>query len=164
MGSRLPAPPACRMNVFVGFVALVPVLSLPAIDARAQSPAPPPLAVVLTTAANTSQRPSATLPASLRDKSLYWRRLKSGDAVSYQLCLGFFDTRSDADRARQELAPSFPEARVISVSPRESENVLQARQGARPAPAAAPAAAPPAGAAAAPAPPPTPQSGWSRWE
>jgi len=147
------------MRVFAGFVALAPMLSLPAIDARAQSPAPDILAVVLTTAANTSQRPAA-LPESLRDKSLYWRRVKSGDAVSYQLCLGFFDTRGDAERARQQLAPGFPEARVISVSPRESENVLQARQGARPPPAPAPASAP----AAAPPPPPVPESGWSRWE
>lgn len=160
MGSRLPALSACRIRVVVGGVALALTASFPAIEARAQSPAaglpgaaaPILLVVVLATAANTSQRPSATLPESLRDNSLYWRRLKSGDAVSYQLCLGFFDTRSDAERARQQLAPSFPEARVISVSPRESANVLQARQGVRPAPAAAPP------------PPPAPESEWSRWK
>ena len=160
MGSRLPTLSACRVRVFVGFVALALMASFPATDARAQSaaadlpvaPAPNLLVVVLTTAENTSQRPSATVPESLRDKSLYWRRLKSGDAVSYQLSLGFFGTRSDAERARQQLAPGFPEARVISVSPRESANVLQAQQGVRPAPAAAPR------------PPPAPEIGWSRWE
>jgi hypothetical protein len=159
MGSRLPALSACRMRVVVGLVALALLLSFPAIEARAQSaaadlpgaPVPTLLAVVLSTAADTSQRPSATLPESLQDKSLYWRRLRSGDAVRYQLCLGFFGTRSDAERARQQLAPRFPEARVISVSPRESANVLQARQGVRPAPAAAP-------------PPPAPESEWSRWK
>jgi hypothetical protein len=146
------------MRVVARLLVLALTLSFPAIDARAQSPADLPaapehlLAVVLITAVNTSQRPSATLPESLRDKSLYWRRMRSGDAVSYQLCLGFFDTRNDAERARQQLAPSFPEARVISVSPRESEKVLRAQQGVRPAPAAAPS------------PPPVPESGWSRWE
>lgn len=152
MGSRLPASPACRIRGFAGFVALALTLSFPAIEAHAQSPAPDLLAVALTTAANTSQRPSAALPEGLRDKSLYWRRLKSGDATRYQLCLGFFDTRSDAERAKQQLAPSFPEAHVISVSRRESKNVLQAEQGAKPAPAAA---QPPS---------PVPESGWSRWE
>jgi hypothetical protein len=157
MGSRLPALSACRARVVVGLAALALLAAFPA---RAQpatadlpgAPAATLLAVVLSTAADTSRRPSATLPESLRDKSLYWRRLKSGDAVSYQLCLGFFGTRSDAERARQQLAPGFPEARVISVSPRESANVLQARQGARPAPVAAPP------------PPPAPESEWSRWK
>jgi hypothetical protein len=135
-----------RRGPFAGFVALAVLLSFPAIDARAQSPAADFYVVVLATAANTAQRPATPLPESLRGKSVYWRRVKSGDAVSYQLCLGFFDIRSDAERARQQLAGKFREARVISVRPVERENVVKAQQGARPAPAT------PAAAQALPAP------------
>jgi tetratricopeptide (TPR) repeat protein len=131
-----------RRGLFAGFVALALMLPFPAIDARAQSPAADLHVVVLATAANTAQRPATALPEGLRGKSVYWRRVKSGDAVSYQLCLGFFDTRRDADRARQQLVASFREARVIAVSPAERENVLKAQQGARPAPVTP--AAPPA--------------------
>ena len=140
-------------SLFVGIFAFTLVLSVPA--ARAQSPAASPHVVVLVTAANTARQPPAALPEGLRGKSFFWRRLKSGDTVSYQLCLGFFDTRKDAERAREQLSASFRDARVIAVSPAERENVLKAQQGARPAPAA-PAAVPappaPAMRAALPAP------------
>jgi hypothetical protein len=116
-----------RMRVFVGFVALAFMLSFPAIDARAQSPAADLYVVVLTTVANTAQRPATPLPEGLRDKSVYWRRVKLGDAVSYQLALGFFVARSDAERAQQQLAARFREARVYSVSLAERENVLKAQ-------------------------------------
>jgi hypothetical protein len=128
------------MRVFVRFVALALMLSFPAIDARAQSSTADLYVVVLATVANTFQRPATPLPEGLRDKSVYWRRVKSGDAVSYQLGLGFFDTRSDAERARQQLAVSFREARVFSVSPAERDNVLKAQQQARLAPVPAPPA------------------------
>ena len=159
-------------------VALAIILTLPGVDARAQSPAPTLYVVVLTTAATAAQRPATPIPDALRGKSLYWRRLKSGNAISYQLCLGFFDARRDAEQARQQLARNFREARVIGVNRVERDNLLRA-QGkplppvpsapvatprpaapatvtvpAAPAPAAAPvlAPAPPPAAPAAPAP------------
>ena len=126
------------MRAFIGIVALVLALS-PAIDARAQPRAEQIYVVVLMTAATTAA-PAVRLPDALRGNSLFWRRLKSADAVSYQLCLGFFDTPSDAARARQQLAASFGQARVLSVNPVERENLLKAQQGARPAPVPAPPA------------------------
>jgi len=139
------------MRVFVGVVALAFMLTFPAVDARAQSPAADLYVVVLTTVANTAERPATPLPEGFRDKSVYWRRVKLGDAVNYQLCLGFFYARSDAERARQELTASFREARVFSVSPAERENVLKAEQGVAPI-----TPAPPAQEISLALPPPTP--------
>ena len=130
-----------RMRVSVGLISLALMLSFPASDSLAQSPAANLYVVALATVANTAQRPATPLPEGFRDKSVYWRRVKSGDAVSYQLALGFFDTRSDAERAQQQLAASFREARVFSVSLAERENVLKAQQRVAPI-----APAPPAGA------------------
>jgi len=132
-------------------------LLLPGPRAHAQPAAAPALyVVVLVSAPSTAQRPAVTLPASLRDKSLYWRQVKSGATTSFQLSLGFFGTRAEAERARQLLAPNFRDARVIAVNRVERDNVLKARQPAKP-PAAAPVpprpAAPPPPAARPPAAP-----------
>jgi tetratricopeptide (TPR) repeat protein len=114
--------------------------------------------VVLGTAATPTQELVAPLPAALRGNQLYRRALGSGKSPTYQLCLGFFDTRSEAEEARRELARSYADARVITVSPRERDNVLRALQkpgtasaAPLPPPAPAAAAAAPAPAAAAPA-------------
>lgn len=113
------------------------VLALPA--AHAQSPAPSELYVVaLATVAKASERSATPLPDAFRRNWLYWRLLKSESAVSYQLCLGFFDTRNEAERARQQLVKNFREARVIAVHPLERENLLKARK-AMPAPPVPPA-------------------------
>jgi tetratricopeptide (TPR) repeat protein len=143
----------------VGFIALALVLSFAAVDARAQPPAADLYVVVLATLANMAQQPVAPLPAGLRGKSLYWRLLKSGDRVSYQLCLGFFDTRGDAERARKQLAANLRKARVIPVNRMERDNLAKALQKAKslsPAPAIPPVAPSPAAAlqpATTPAPP-----------
>jgi tetratricopeptide (TPR) repeat protein len=142
-------------------VALALAFASPA--ARAQAPGASGLfVVVLTTAARPSDKLAKPLPAGYRGNRLYWRLLISGQSTTYQLCLGFFGQRSDAERARRDLAKSFAGARVIPVSSRERDNVLRAQQklAAPPAPAAAapipaPAAAPPAPALAA-TPPPQP--------
>jgi len=116
-------------------VGLVLALSLAAIEARAQAPAAAELhVVVLETVPTTAQRPTTPVPAAFRGNSLYWRVLKSGNTVAYQLCLGFFETRNDAERAREQLAASFREARVIQVNPEEREN-LQKAAATPPAPA-----------------------------
>jgi tetratricopeptide (TPR) repeat protein len=117
-------------GLFVGFVALALMLSFAA--ARAQSPAAVLYVVALATPANTAQRPAAPLPEGLRGKSLFWRLLKSGETIRYQPCLGFFDTRGDAERARAQLAASFREARVIAVNRLERDNLAKALQNAKP--------------------------------
>jgi tetratricopeptide (TPR) repeat protein len=99
--------------------------------------------VVLGTAATPTQELVAPLPAALRGNQLYRRALGSGKSPTYQLCLGFFDTRTEAEEARRELVRSYADARVITVSPRERDNVLRALQK-------------PAAASAAPLPPPAP--------
>jgi TolA-binding protein len=130
-------------------------LTLFASTARAQAPAPPALHVVaLATVPAVSQQPATPLPKALRGSPLYWRVLRSANAVTYQLCLGFFESSDEAERARRQLAGSFPEARVIQVNAQERENLekaTRARTAALSAPAAVapPVAAPPI----APAPP-----------
>lgn len=124
-------------RTLLGLVPLAFMLSFPVVDARAQSSAPTELYIVaLTTVASMNEQPGTPLPEAFRGNSLYWRVLKSANAVSYQLCVGFFDTRNDADRARQGLAASFRDARVFSVSSVERDNLLKAQRGAAPAPAA----------------------------
>ena len=110
---------------------------------------------MLAAPAKTAKPPAASLPEALRSKSLYWRLLKSGDTVSYQLCLGFFDSRGDAETARRQLAATFREAHVIPVNRLERDNLAKALQKAKPPspapgiPPAAPSAAASAGGAEA---------------
>ncbi len=133
-------------------------LLLPGPGAQAQPAAAPELyAVVLVSAPSTAQRPAVALPASLRGKSVYWRQLRTGGTTSFQLSVGFFETRAEAERARKLLAASFRDARVISVTRVERDNVLKAQQRAK-SPAAVPSvpprpAAPPPPAARPPAAP-----------
>jgi len=124
-------------------------LALAGMSAFAQSAATPTLHVVaLATVPDVTQRPAATLPKALSGNTLYWRVLRSANAVSYQLCLGFFETRDEAERARRQLAASFPEARVIQVNGQERENLQKAT---RPTALVSPA---PAAPTATPAPAP----------
>jgi tetratricopeptide (TPR) repeat protein len=129
-------------------------LGLPSLTARAQAPgASEVFVVVLATAATPTDNLAKPLPAAYRGNQLYWRLLMSGNSTTYQLCLGFFGQRSEAERARRELTKSFAGARVIPVSARERDNVLRAQQKRAAAPSAPAAAAPiPAPAAAPPLP------------
>ncbi len=122
--------------------------------AFAQSPPAPTLHVVaLATVPSVAQRPATPLPQALRGNPLYWRVLRSANAVTYQLCLGFFQTRDEAERARRQLAASFPEARVIEVSAQDRENLQKATRAVAPVPPApALAATPPPAPALPPAP------------
>jgi tetratricopeptide (TPR) repeat protein len=147
-----------RAVFFVPAVALVLALTA----AHAQAPAAPTLHVVALATLPAAKPPATQLPESLRGNPLYWRVLRSPNAVSYQLCLGFFRTVGEAERARRQLAARFPEARVIQVNAQERENLQKATRGAAaaaPAPAPRTAALPPAAVllpapAAAAAPPP----------
>ena len=104
-------------------VALALALPLPA--ARAQAPGDL-YVVALARVATIAQRPATPLPAAFRGNSLYWRVLKSEKSVSYQLCLGFFATRGEAEGARRQLARSFADARVIPVPVRERDDLSKA--------------------------------------
>jgi tetratricopeptide (TPR) repeat protein len=126
--------------------------SLIARGALAQAAAPQLYVVALATVKNVADKPATPIPAALRGNTLYWRVLRSGSSVSYQLCLGFFGTQRDAESARRQLAGGFREARVIQVNPQERDSLEKASRPAKPlAPAAA--ALPPPPAAAPPAPP-----------
>jgi len=128
-------------TVLPTLVGLALALPLAAIETRAQAPAAAELhVVVLATVPTMAERPTTPVPAAFRGSSLYWRVLKSGNTVSYQLCLGFFEARNDAEQARKQLAASFREARVIQVDAQERDNLEEART-AKPAPLA-PAATP----------------------
>jgi tetratricopeptide (TPR) repeat protein len=124
-------------------------------EALAQPTAPQLYVVALATVSNVADRPTTPIPAALRGNTLYWRVLRSGSAVSYQLCMGFFGTQRDAESARQQLAASFREARVIQVNAQERDNLEKASRPARPAAGAA-VAVPPSPAVTPPAPTPTP--------
>jgi tetratricopeptide (TPR) repeat protein len=130
-------------------------------EALAQAAAPQVYVVALTTVKNVADRPTTPIPPALRGNALYWRVLRSGSAVSYQLCMGFFGTQRDAESARQQLAAGFREARVIQVAPEERDNLEKASRAKSAAPAAAalpplPAATPPAPAPVATTPAPAP--------
>ncbi|HUL93335.1 MAG TPA: tetratricopeptide repeat protein [Burkholderiales bacterium] len=148
--------------VLSALAGLALALTLPA--ARAQAPAAPTLHVVALATLPAAKPPATTLPENLRGNPLYWRVLRSPNAVSYQLCLGFFQTQEEAERARRQLAARFPEARVIQVNAQERDNLQKAaRAAATAAPAARAAALPPVPPAAAlppaspaAAPPPAP--------
>jgi len=133
-----------RAVLFAPAVALVLALTA----AHAQSP--PLHVVVLATVPSVAQQPAAALPQALRGNALYWRVLRSPNAVSYQLCLGFFQTRDQAEGAKRQLAASFPDARVIQVDAQERANLQKATRAAAaaPAPSAPPEATPRAPVAA----------------
>jgi tetratricopeptide (TPR) repeat protein len=122
-------------------------------EALAQAAAPQAYVVALATVKNVADRPTTPIPPALRGNTLYWRVLRSGSAVSYQLCMGFFGTQRDAESARQQLAAGFREARVIQVAPQERDNLEKASRAkfAAPAAAATPPAPAPAPAAMTPA-------------
>ena len=103
------------MTILRGVLLPLACIALCTTQARAQAPAAQELfSIVLSTAANTTQRPAVALPAPLKGNAVYWRALRSGNAVSYQLCLGFFATRNQADQARQQLAARYRSAQVIA--------------------------------------------------
>jgi hypothetical protein len=95
-------------------------------EALAQASAPQVYVVALATVKNVADRPTTPIPPALRGNTLYWRVLRSGSAVSYQLCMGFFGTQRDAESARRQLAAGFREARVIQVAPQERDNLEKA--------------------------------------
>ena len=59
------------------------------------------------------------LPARYQGYHLYATPESATDTGRYQLRLGFFANRQEADAARQELARRFPQARVVEVSAQE---------------------------------------------
>jgi tetratricopeptide (TPR) repeat protein len=127
-------------------------LALPPSATRAQAPSEL-YVVALARVATIAQRPATPLPAAFRGRSLYWRVLRSEKSVSYQLCLGFFGTRGEAEQARRQLAGSFADARVIPVPARERDSLSKTLQRAAVPPAEVPPPHEAPGSAAAPAAP-----------
>ncbi len=131
--------------------ALALVLPLGVDAARAQARAAGKTnVVVLDTTRTRGAASSAALPPEIRSRTLYWRQIRSRNGPRYELCLGFFDTRAEAERARARAAARYPRARVIAVSMRERDSVLKKlASAAQAAPRAAAAAPAPAAAASA---------------
>jgi tetratricopeptide (TPR) repeat protein len=87
------------------------------------------------------------LPASYQGYHLYVTPESAADTGRYQLRLGFFANRREAENARQELARRFPQARVVEVSAQEHLLTPQPPRGPPAGGAAALAAVSPAPAA-----------------
>jgi hypothetical protein len=90
------------------------------------------------------------LPASFQGYHLYVTPESATDGGRYQLRLGFFANRGEAEIARQDLARRFPQARVVEVSAQEQLLAPQAPRGPQPDEAKALAAVPPVQGAPAP--------------
>lgn len=89
------------------------------------------------------------VPRSLQDYTVYTEKRVVGTRTFYEVHLGHFDNRAEAERAQRLLAGRFPQARVIDLNlPREPE----------PEPVVAAAAAVPPSAPAIAAPSPVPSA------
>lgn len=104
-----------------------------------RAPAPPPelYVIVLKAFTGAGQLMQTPVPRALQDYTVFTSTRVQGERTVYEVNLGYFNTRAEAERARAMLAPRFPEALIVDLNkPREfePEPVLAAA----PAPAAAP--------------------------
>jgi outer membrane biosynthesis protein TonB len=127
-----------------------------AVEARAPA-APAPAAedrflITLQQSNDPSLRMEMPVPGELQAYQLFTtRRVVAGRTV-YEINLGYFATRADAERALRVLAPRFPQAKVVELTAQPPPAAVAA---VRPPEAAPPAAAPPV-PTPVPAPPPVP--------
>jgi tetratricopeptide (TPR) repeat protein len=124
-----------------------------AVDARA--PAAPTLVaedrflITLQQSADPNLRMEMPVPAELQAYQLFTaRRVVDGRTV-YEINLGYFSTRADAERALRVLATRFPQAKVVELTQQPPPAAVAAVREPQPAPAP-PAVVP------MPAPPPVP--------
>jgi len=121
-------------------VASAPVEAPPAPAAsQAPQPAPPPEHYVIVLKAFTSagQPMQTPVPRALQDYTVFTLTRVQGERTVYEVNLGYFNTRAEAERARALLAPRFPDALIVDLNkPREIE------PGPEPVVAAAPAPVP----------------------
>jgi hypothetical protein len=93
------------------------------------------------------------VPSELQAYQLFTARRVVDGRTIYEINLGYFSTRFDAERAQRVLAQRFPQATVVELTPQTPPTALAAVR--EPTPARPPAATPPG----APAPQPITPSG-----
>lgn len=125
-------------------------------------PAPPPERFVITLKSFSSpgEQLETPVPTALQDYNVFTEVRKVGERNVYEVNLGYFSTRPEAERARALLARRFPQAFIVDLNkPREPDpvtTVAAAPVAAPVAPVAPPKAAEPAASVVVPAPAPVP--------
>ena len=126
--------------------ASAPVVAPPAApQPAAPEPAPPPerLVIVLKAFSSAGQPMQTPVPRALQDYTVFTSTRVQGERTVYEVNLGYFNTRAEAERARALLAPRFPDALIVDLNkPREIEPEPVVAAVAVPAPAPAPAPVP----------------------
>ena len=101
-------------------------------------------------------RMETPVPGALQNYQVFTARRVVNGVVQYEINLGFFQTREEAERALRQLTPRFPLAAVVDLSPLPPPSAVAAVREAPAAPAprpAAPAASPAVPLPAVPLPP-----------
>ncbi len=138
--------------------ASAPVVVPPAPAAsHAPPPAPPPppehYVIVLKAFTSAGQPMQTPVPRALQDYTVFTSTREQGERTVYEVNLGYFNTRAEAERARAMLAPRFPDALIVDLNkPREFEPEPVVVAAPAPVPVPVPVPVPPPVAALAPAP------------
>lgn len=99
--------------------------------------------IALKAFSSTGQPMDTPVPRALQDYTVFTSTRVIGDRTLYEVNLGYFSTRAEAERARALLAPRFPDAAIVDLNkPREIEPPPPAVAVAPSAPAAVVAVAP----------------------
>lgn len=132
-----------------------PIVAPPPMPAASQAVAPTPaapperLVIVLKAFSSVGQPMQTPVPRALQDYTVFTSTRVQGERTVYEVNLGYFNTRAEAERARALLAPRFPDALIVDLNkPREFDP--------EPAPVVAAVAAPVPAPAPVPVPVPTP--------
>lgn len=163
--AAVPAPMPAPVAVPVA-PASAPAMAPPA--AASAPPMPERYVVLLKVFSAMGQQLDAPVPRALQDYIVFTETRRVGARTVYEINLGYFDSRAEAERARRLLAERFPQAQVVDLrKPREYEPepeptvvAAQAPQAPEvpPAPPAVPVPAPPAPVREPPAAPASPQA------
>lgn len=103
--------------------------------------------LTLKTATKQAPQPTAPLPDALRDDRLYYRDISDNGKRTKTLNLGFYPSKAEAEKARQLLLGTYPQAIVRLATAQEREasiNSMVTYVASKPAPSAIAAPATPA--------------------
>lgn len=112
-------PPAFSVAPAVAPAARLQAVEAPAPALAAAPPAPPPTeryVVMLKAFSTVGQQLDAPVPRSLQNYTVFTETRRVGPRTVYEINLGYFDSRSDAERARRLLAERFPQAQVVDLN------------------------------------------------
>ena len=117
-----------------------------AVDAR--GPVPPPRSandrfmITLQSSTDPSVQMDAPVPGALQNYQMFTSRRVINGKRTYEINLGYFETREEADRAQRILAPRFRQAVVVELAPQVPQQAAAAVGGASLPVLAAPSSAP----------------------